>query len=197
MSCWCRRCGSRSVGGTGGCGSLTPIVHEFVGEFGRSARQVPCPYGILGVATQPRRSDVRAADGCTLPARLPWDPEPLPSVSTGCWSPCLTSFQGRRICERLPLVAPAGLHSCSIRAAAPISGEQGRSGGAPLPCPGGPLVRALRGEPADRQAQPHRLHTAGIKPNLRHPKRPLLSAVLTGWAQRALGRGSGSPSDGT
>jgi hypothetical protein len=45
---------------------------------------------------------------------LPCAPERLPWVATGCGLACLSGFRGRLICHWLPLVAPAGLHKCSI-----------------------------------------------------------------------------------
>ena len=45
---------------------------------------------------------------------LPCAPTRLPWVATGCGSACLGGFRGRPVCHRLPPVAPAGLHTCSI-----------------------------------------------------------------------------------
>jgi hypothetical protein len=44
---------------------------------------------------------------------LPCGLEPLPWVAEGCGSACLSRFRAWCICQRLPLVAPAGLHKCS------------------------------------------------------------------------------------
>jgi hypothetical protein len=45
---------------------------------------------------------------------LPCAPKPLPWVATGCGLACLSRCRGRLICDRLPPVAPARFHKCSI-----------------------------------------------------------------------------------
>jgi hypothetical protein len=45
---------------------------------------------------------------------LPCAPKRLPWVATGCESACLRRFRGGPICHRLPPVALAWLHKCSI-----------------------------------------------------------------------------------
>ena len=45
---------------------------------------------------------------------LPCAVKRLPWVATGCGSACLSGFRRCPICHRLPPVAPAGLHKCSI-----------------------------------------------------------------------------------
>src|SRR5436189_153022 len=61
------------------------------------------------------RSLVKPSDGLepSTPS-LPCAPKPLPWVATGCRSGYLRRFHSRRICDRLPPVAPAWLHKCSI-----------------------------------------------------------------------------------
>ncbi len=49
---------------------------------------------------------------------LPCAAKRLPCVATGCGSACLSRFRARPICHRLPLVAPARLHKCSMPARA-------------------------------------------------------------------------------
>jgi hypothetical protein len=46
---------------------------------------------------------------------LPCAAKRLPWVATGCGPACLSGFRGCPICHRLPPVAPAGLHTCSIQ----------------------------------------------------------------------------------
>ena len=50
-------------------------------------------------------------------------------VATGCGSACLSGFRGCSICHRLPPVAPAGLHKCSI------------------PSPGSPMAKGVWASP--------------------------------------------------
>src|SRR2546422_9169449 len=45
---------------------------------------------------------------------LPCAPKPLPWVATGCRSAYLSRFRDSPICDRLPPVAPAWLHRCSM-----------------------------------------------------------------------------------
>src|SRR4051794_752423 len=54
---------------------------------------------------------------------LPCAAKPLPWVATGCRSACLSRFRGSPICHRLPPVASAGLHKCSIPAAQCLMGR--------------------------------------------------------------------------
>src|SRR5205823_4777579 len=65
------------------------------------------------------------AGGCSFPQEpsdglepstpsLPCAAERLPWVATGCGSACLSGFRAPPICHRLPPVAPAWLHECSI-----------------------------------------------------------------------------------
>jgi len=58
---------------------------------------------------------------------LPCAPEPLPWVATGCRSACLSGFWRCSICHRLPPVAPAGLHKCSIPSQWITDGQTARS----------------------------------------------------------------------
>ena len=72
-------------------------------------------------ASRPEResADVRCA--CREPSdglepstpSLPCGLGPLPWVAGGCAMACLSRFRAWCICQRLPLVAPAGLHKCS------------------------------------------------------------------------------------
>jgi hypothetical protein len=50
---------------------------------------------------------------CSTPS-LPCAAEQLPWVATGCRSSRLSRFRSGSICDWLPLVAPAGLHKCSM-----------------------------------------------------------------------------------
>jgi len=64
-----------------------------------------------------------------LTPSLPCAAKRLPCVATGCGSACLSGFRARPICHRLPPVAPAGLHKCSI------------------PSPGSPMAKGVRASP--------------------------------------------------
>lgn len=55
---------------------------------------------------------------------LPCAPKRLPWVATGCGSACLSGFRGSPICRRLPPVAPAGLHKCSIHSPGIADGQR-------------------------------------------------------------------------
>jgi hypothetical protein len=49
-----------------------------------------------------------------LTPSLPCGLEPLPWVADGCELACLSRFRECGVCRRLPPVAPALLHKCSI-----------------------------------------------------------------------------------
>jgi hypothetical protein len=55
---------------------------------------------------------------------LPCAAKRLPWVVTGCGSACLSGFRARPICHRLPPVAPAGLHKCSIHSPGIVDGQR-------------------------------------------------------------------------
>ena len=71
------------------------------------------------------RDFVKPSDGLepSTPS-LPCAPEPLPWVASGCRSACLSRFRSTAICDRLPPVAPAGLHKCSILRAGIADGQR-------------------------------------------------------------------------
>jgi hypothetical protein len=48
--------------------------------------------------------------------------------ATGCRSACLSRFRSEAICDRLPLVAPAGIHKCSIHSAGIADGQRASDG---------------------------------------------------------------------
>ena len=60
-----------------------------------------------------------------LTPSLPCAAKRLPCVATGCGSACLSGFRARPICHRLPPVAPAGLHKCSIHPPGIADGQRG------------------------------------------------------------------------
>src|SRR5438445_10808689 len=73
----------------------------------RASRSEPESRRRAAILQSPLTDSNRRSLLTIAPKRLPW-------VATACGSACLNGLRGCSICHRLPLVAPARLHKCSI-----------------------------------------------------------------------------------